>query len=122
MDFLEARKNKARGRAVSSIDTVSYEELRNSLRSKGKVAAGYRLSYFQYDVGKKMRQIREAAGLSQRELARMAGTTQALINKIESCHTPSNPTVETLFKLAAACGCRPTLTFDVVKSSRVLET
>jgi DNA-binding XRE family transcriptional regulator len=82
------------------------------LKSIPEVEAGYRRSSLQYDVGKKIRQIRTAAQLTQRELASLAGTTQAVINRIESCQSVSNPTVEILYRLANACGFQPRVEFD----------
>lgn len=53
--------------------------------------------------------MRLAAGLSQRELARRAGTSQPAIARYE--RTAAVPSWETLQRLAAACGRR--LTIDV---------
>lgn len=50
---------------------------------------------------------REAAGLTQAELARRMGTTQSAIAAIES--GARTPTVELLDRLARACGARLTI-------------
>ena len=53
---------------------------------------------------------REAAGLTQTELARRMGTTQSSIAAIES--GARTPTVELLDRLARACGQRLTISID----------
>jgi transcriptional regulator with XRE-family HTH domain len=54
------------------------------------------------DVGELLRQARTRAGVSQRELARNARTSQAALSAYE-CGA-SSPTVRTLDRLLAACG------------------
>ena len=57
--------------------------------------------------GDLIREHREAAGLSQRSLARRAGTTQAAVSKIERGLT--SPTWETVRALLLAMGYEPEL-------------
>jgi transcriptional regulator with XRE-family HTH domain len=52
--------------------------------------------------GSVLREARRRAGLGQRELARLAGTTQSVVARIESGE--SSPTWATLQKLARAAG------------------
>jgi DNA-binding XRE family transcriptional regulator len=73
---------------------------------------------FQYEFAKRIKQIRIAAGYSQRDLASLVGTTQAAINKIESCNAPANPTMDTVWRLAFACGFLPRIEFDLAGSIR----
>lgn len=54
------------------------------------------------DVPATLRQARTSAGLSQRELARRAGSTQAMVARYEA--GDASPTVATLTRLLAACG------------------
>ena len=49
-----------------------------------------------------VRYVRERAALTQRELAERAGTTQAVVSRIESGDT--NPSVETLRRVVEAAG------------------
>lgn len=49
-----------------------------------------------------LRQAREARGLSQRQLGKLAGTSQAAICKLESART--NPRIHTLQRMAEAMG------------------
>lgn len=57
--------------------------------------------------GALVREHREALGWSQSELARVAGTRQPVISRIESGH--ANPTVDMLTRLADAMGAELTL-------------
>lgn len=57
---------------------------------------------------------REAAGLTQVELARKMGTTQSAIAAIES--GVRTPTFELLERLACACGQRLTITIDAASA------
>jgi transcriptional regulator with XRE-family HTH domain len=54
------------------------------------------------DAASALRDARRHAGLGQRELARLAGTTQSVVARIESGE--SSPTWSTLQKLARAAG------------------
>ena len=53
---------------------------------------------------------REAAGITQKELARLTGIAQGDISKIENA--TANPSLRTLKRLAAGMGMRVQLTFD----------
>jgi transcriptional regulator with XRE-family HTH domain len=54
------------------------------------------------DVGERIHDAREAAGLSQRELARRMGTSQAAIDRLESGGVGA--TLTTLQRVATALG------------------
>jgi ribosome-binding protein aMBF1 (putative translation factor) len=54
------------------------------------------------DVGERIHAAREAAGLSQRELARRMGTSQAAIDRLESGGVGA--TLTTLHRVATALG------------------
>ena len=60
---------------------------------------------------KVVRKLRLAAGLSQRDLARLAGTSQPAVARYESC--AATPSWETLQRLAAACGRRLAIEVEV---------
>jgi ribosome-binding protein aMBF1 (putative translation factor) len=53
-------------------------------------------------IGHRIRQLREAAGLSQRQLAERTGTTQSAVARLEADR--QEPTLRTLEKLASALG------------------
>jgi ribosome-binding protein aMBF1 (putative translation factor) len=63
------------------------------------------------DLAETVYRAREAAGLTQTELARRMGTTQSAIAAIEA--GARTPTVDLLERLARACGRRLTITIDV---------
>jgi transcriptional regulator with XRE-family HTH domain len=58
------------------------------------------------DASSSLRDARRRSGLTQAELARRAGTSQATISAYE--HGRKEPSVETLGRLLAACGVRLT--------------
>lgn len=64
----------------------------------------------QYEFRRAMIGARLAAGLTQKELAQAMGTTQSAIARLESGN--QMPTLDTLFKLAAALGVDFTITPD----------
>lgn len=57
-----------------------------------------------------IREARRHAGLTQRELAQRAGTSQAAVSAYES--GARSPSMHTLERLLAACGMRPRLTIE----------
>lgn len=59
------------------------------------------------DVGRQLVEARQAAGLSQRELARRAGVPASTIGRIE--RGAVSPTIQTLERLASALGVRASL-------------
>ena len=61
-------------------------------------------------AGATVKQAREAAGLSQAELADRMGTTQSAVARLESPR--SNPRVETLDRAIAATGQRVTVSVE----------
>jgi ribosome-binding protein aMBF1 (putative translation factor) len=63
------------------------------------------------DLAETVYRAREAAGLTQTELARRMGTTQSAIASIEA--GARTPTVDLLERLARACGRHLTITIDV---------
>ena len=59
---------------------------------------------------RRIRELREDRDLTQKELARKAGLTQANVSKIEK--GISRPTIDTLIKLARALGRQLTVRLD----------
>lgn len=64
-------------------------------------------------------ELRLAAGLSQRALARRAGTSQPAVARYE--RGAATPAWETLQRLAAACGRRLRITVEVVPEPHDIE-
>lgn len=61
-------------------------------------------------IAEQIYQLRKKAGLTQKELAEMVGTTQSVISRLE--HTDYNcERIDTLQKLASALHCRLEVTF-----------
>ncbi|MBA2529440.1 MAG: helix-turn-helix transcriptional regulator [Euzebyales bacterium] len=56
------------------------------------------------DAGALLSEARRRAGLSQRRLAVLAGTSQAAVHRYE--HNLASPSVATLTRLVTACGVR----------------
>jgi len=65
--------------------------------------------------GDRLRELRAAAELTQRELARLAGTSAAAISNFEAGN--NSPTLGTLVRLADALGCNVTDLVDVLDRS-----
>lgn len=66
-----------------------------------------------------VRELRLAAGLSQRALARRAGTSQPAIARYE--RGSATPSWETLDRLAAACGRRVTISAEPIPDPHDVE-
>jgi transcriptional regulator with XRE-family HTH domain len=58
-----------------------------------------------------VRELRLSAGLSQRDLARLAGTSQPAVARYERC--AATPSWETLQRLATACGRRLAIEVEI---------
>ncbi len=67
----------------------------------------YEATLLALDVGEKVRDAREAAGLSQRELAARMGTSQAAVARLEAGGVGA--TLTTLQKMAAALDLKVTI-------------
>lgn len=74
----------------------------------------YRAAYEELDgefsLASAMIEARSHAGLTQEELARRMGTTQAVIARLESGRV--KPSTRTLERIARATGCRLRITFE----------
>lgn len=57
------------------------------------------------EIGKRLRQLREAKGLSQGDIERRCGLLRAYISRVEGGHTV--PSLSTLEKFAAALAIKP---------------
>lgn len=69
-------------------------------------------SYTASQVGQLVREARERSGLSQRSVARRAGTTQAAISRIE--RGLEQPTVERLAQILAGLGWKPVISLEPI--------
>lgn len=66
-----------------------------------------------------VRRLRHSAGLSQRDLARRAGTSQPAVARYE--RGVATPSWETMERLAAACGLRIRLTTEPLPAAHDIE-
>lgn len=73
-----------------------------SASERAEYERAYAAAALAAEVGDRVREAREAAGLSQRELARRMGTSQAAVDRLESGGVGA--TLTTLQRVAAALG------------------
>jgi HTH-type transcriptional regulator / antitoxin HipB len=92
---------------------TTLSELKNrrvdSMTAEEKVAfdAGYESAKLAIEVGEKVRDAREAIGLSQRDLASRMGTSQAAVARLEAGGVGA--TLTTLHKVAVALDLKVTI-------------
>jgi ribosome-binding protein aMBF1 (putative translation factor) len=85
----------------------SWEELKGQRGDDPEASAGYEEARRAYEVGREVRRQREAAGLTQQQLADRATMTQSVIARLE-------PTLATLDRVARALGLELTIVFQRV--------
>jgi transcriptional regulator with XRE-family HTH domain len=78
----------------------------------GDIVSGMRRESAPSQAGDVLRAARALAGISQRELARRSGTTQASISRIES--GLEQPTLDRLARILRALGFRITIDLEPV--------
>lgn len=88
----------------------SWSELRDRRMQSPDAKTGYEEAKAAYEVGRMIRELREARQLSQRELAQRMGTTQSVIGRLEA--GGSKPTLVTLERVAQALGLRLEVRFE----------
>jgi len=77
------------------------------------VARGdYERARLAYELGRQVRELREAHGLSQRQLAERMHTTQSVIARLEA--GGSKPSISTLERVAAALETKVDIRFRAV--------
>lgn len=80
----------------------TWGELRQRRLEKPAARAGYQHAQLAYELGRQVRELREARGISQRELAERMHTTQSVIARLEG--GGSKPSILTLERVAKALG------------------
>ncbi len=77
------------------------------VEERAKRSTRYRRAYARHgrriDLAMLVREMRDAAGLSQTELAERAGTTQSAIARLEDAEYAAH-SLQTIEKIAEACG------------------
>lgn len=81
---------------------TSWSDMKRRRLTKPEAQAGYENARLAYELGRRIRDLREAQGLSQRQLADRMGTTQSVIARLEA--GGSKPSLTTLERTAAALG------------------
>jgi ribosome-binding protein aMBF1 (putative translation factor) len=90
----------------------SWDDLKAERGDAPDAQAGYEEARRAYEVAREVRRQREAAGLTQRQLADRAGMTQSVIARLEAGGT--EPTLATLDRVARALGLELTIAFQRV--------
>ncbi|HVC76303.1 MAG TPA: helix-turn-helix transcriptional regulator [Candidatus Micrarchaeaceae archaeon] len=80
----------------------TWGELRRRRLEEPAARVGYQQAQLAYELGRQVRELREANGLSQRELAERMHTTQSVIARLEA--GGSKPSLSTLERVAMALG------------------
>jgi ribosome-binding protein aMBF1 (putative translation factor) len=80
----------------------TWGEVRRRRSERPGVRAGYETARLAYELGRQVRELREAHGLSQRELAERMHTTQSVVARLEA--GGSKPSLSTLERVANALG------------------
>lgn len=78
----------------------SWAKIRTARMAEPEVRAGYERARRAFELGARVRQLREAAGLSQAELARRMGTSQSMIARLEA--GGADPKLDTLERVSRA--------------------
>ena len=94
---------------VSRLATASPDE-------QGTFNRAYESTRLALDIGEKLRDAREAAGQSQRELAARAGIGHSVVANLEAGHVGA--TVTTIQKVATSLGLRVIVTLSPAKPTR----
>lgn len=89
--------------------TKSWEEIKASRADSPERRQGYEKSGRAVRLAREIRALREARGLSQRELAEQVGTTQSAIARLEGGNV--SPSLATLDRIADALGVELSLRF-----------
>jgi transcriptional regulator with XRE-family HTH domain len=82
----------------------SWNDLQERRMDSPAARAAYDQARSAYEIGRMVRELRVARGLSQRELAERISTTQSVVGRLET--GGSRPTIVTLERVAAALGLR----------------
>jgi HTH-type transcriptional regulator/antitoxin HipB len=78
----------------------TWRELRRERAESPAYQASYDRARRRYELGKRVRELRESRGMSQSELAQRMGTTQSVVARLEAGGV--EPRFDTLDRVAAA--------------------
>ena len=88
---------------------ASWTEIKAARRDSPERRRGYERAGRAVRLALEIRRLREARGLSQRELAERVGTTQSAIARLEAGNI--SPSLPTLDRIAASLGVELTVSF-----------
>ncbi len=88
---------------------ATWNELKKERMARVETRAGYDKSRRAFEIASQVRKLREKAGLSQKELADLIGSTQPSVARLEAGGV--NPNVGTLERIADALGSELTVAF-----------
>jgi len=92
----------------------SWDEIKKGRLTSKAGRPGYERARRAFELGERVRHIREERGLSQRELAEMIGSTQPAIARLEAGGVA--PSIQTLGRIAAALGRKLVVDFAIPPS------
>jgi HTH-type transcriptional regulator/antitoxin HipB len=92
-------------------EDYSWDEIESGLRETREFRDAYREADDAYRLGCRVRELRQAAGLTQKQLADCIGTSQSAIARLEL--GGSSPRLDTLARLSAALGGRLVVRIEV---------
>jgi DNA-binding XRE family transcriptional regulator len=93
-----------------AVSRTPWEELKRSRRHEPAVQEGYERARRAFELGQQVRALRVARGLTQAELAKMIGTSQAAIARLEAGGV--DPRIQTLARLGEALGAELIVRFE----------
>ncbi|MFD4141952.1 helix-turn-helix transcriptional regulator [Streptomyces sp. NPDC058572] len=91
-------------------DRKTWSELRDELVTHPDAREAYEAARIRYELGREVRERREALGMTQDRLARAAGLKQPAVARLEAGSTM--PTLPLLERIAAALGTRLSVAFE----------
>jgi len=93
----------------------TWSEIRDERLRRPAARRAYDDARLAYEIGRQVRELREAQGLSQGEVAHRMGTTQSVVARLEAGGT--KPTLRTLERVAAALHVRVHVQLDKARSA-----
>jgi HTH-type transcriptional regulator / antitoxin HipB len=92
----------------------SWNDIKRGRLDSEAARAGYERARHAFELGERVRQLREEHGLSQRELAEKIGSTQPAIARLEGGGVA--PSIDTLERVAGALGTKLVVEFAIPPS------
>ena len=99
-------------RKVKKPTWIPFEQIKAKLMKDPAFRKEYDALDAEFAIAMAILQARLKTGLTQQQLAKRMGTSQAQIARLESGN--SLPSLQTLFKISAELGLRPKITFQPI--------